>query len=66
MIGKQIADELAACGVKLVASLPDNWLMDVINTVEGTTGSSMFRSTARNPRSASAPAPIWARWARPR
>ena len=31
---KQIADELASCGVKLVASLPDNWLMDVINTVK--------------------------------
>jgi len=31
---KRIADELASCGVKLVASLPDNWLMDVINTVK--------------------------------
>jgi sulfopyruvate decarboxylase subunit alpha len=31
---KQIADELAACGVKLVASLPDNWVMDLINTIE--------------------------------
>ena len=35
MIGRQIADELATCDVKLVASLPDNWLMDVIRTVEG-------------------------------
>jgi sulfopyruvate decarboxylase subunit alpha len=32
-IGKRIADELASCGIKLIASLPDNWLMDVINTV---------------------------------
>jgi sulfopyruvate decarboxylase subunit alpha len=32
-IGKRVADELASCGVKLVASLPDNWLMDVISTV---------------------------------
>jgi sulfopyruvate decarboxylase subunit alpha len=33
-VGRQIADELAACGVKLVASLPDNWLMGVIDTIE--------------------------------
>jgi sulfopyruvate decarboxylase subunit alpha len=33
-IGKQIADQLASCDIKLVASLPDNWLMDVINTVQ--------------------------------
>ena len=31
---RRIADELASCGVKLVASLPDNWVMDVINTIE--------------------------------
>jgi sulfopyruvate decarboxylase TPP-binding subunit len=31
---KRIADELASCGVKLVASLPDNWVMDVIDTIE--------------------------------
>jgi sulfopyruvate decarboxylase subunit alpha len=30
-----IADELSACGVRLVASLPDNWLMDVIETIRG-------------------------------
>jgi sulfopyruvate decarboxylase subunit alpha len=29
----RIADELAGCGVKLVASLPDNWLMDLIETI---------------------------------
>jgi sulfopyruvate decarboxylase alpha subunit len=33
-IGVKIANELASCGVKLVASLPDNWLMGVINAVE--------------------------------
>jgi sulfopyruvate decarboxylase TPP-binding subunit len=33
--GKRIADELAACDVKLVASLPDNWLTDIINAVAG-------------------------------
>src|SRR5215831_5345500 len=34
-IGKRIADELAACGVRLVASLPDNWLTGVINAIDG-------------------------------
>jgi len=33
-VAKRIADELASCGVKLVASLPDNWLMGVIKQVE--------------------------------
>jgi sulfopyruvate decarboxylase subunit alpha len=33
-IGKRIADELAACGVRLVASLPDNWLTGVIDAVD--------------------------------
>jgi sulfopyruvate decarboxylase TPP-binding subunit len=33
-IASRIADELAACGVKLVASLPDNWLTGVINTLD--------------------------------
>jgi len=33
-IGKRIADELAACSVRLVASLPDNWLTGVIDAVE--------------------------------
>jgi sulfopyruvate decarboxylase alpha subunit len=32
-IAARIADELSSCGVKLVASLPDNWLMDVIETI---------------------------------
>ncbi len=30
---KRIADELSSCGVKLVASLPDNWLTDVIDAI---------------------------------
>ena len=33
-IGRRIADELAGCGVKLVASLPDNWLTGVIDAIE--------------------------------
>jgi sulfopyruvate decarboxylase TPP-binding subunit len=31
---KRIADELAACDVKLVASLPDNWLMGLISALD--------------------------------
>lgn len=34
-VAKRIADELAACDVKLVASLPDNWLMRLIKTIDG-------------------------------
>ena len=33
-IARGIADELAACGVKLVASLPDNWLTGVIDAID--------------------------------
>ena len=29
-----VADELASCGVRLVTSLPDNWLMDIIRTID--------------------------------
>jgi len=29
-IAQQILDQLAQCGVKLIASLPDNWVMNVI------------------------------------
>ena len=32
---KRIADELAECGVKLVASLPDNWISGLITHIEG-------------------------------
>ena len=34
-IGREIADELAACDVKLVASLPDNWLLGLITAIDG-------------------------------
>ena len=33
-IARAIAQELAGCGVKLIASLPDNWLIDLITTIE--------------------------------
>jgi sulfopyruvate decarboxylase subunit alpha len=33
-VAKEIADELADCGVKLVASLPDNWLMGLISALD--------------------------------
>jgi sulfopyruvate decarboxylase TPP-binding subunit len=33
-IARHVADELAACGVKLVASLPDNWLTGVIDALD--------------------------------
>jgi sulfopyruvate decarboxylase subunit alpha len=33
-MARQIADELAGCGVKLVASLPDNWLMGLITGLD--------------------------------
>jgi sulfopyruvate decarboxylase TPP-binding subunit len=33
-VARHIADELAACGVKLVASLPDNWLTGVIDALD--------------------------------
>jgi len=33
-VGRAIANELAACGVRLVASLPDNWLINVIDTID--------------------------------
>jgi sulfopyruvate decarboxylase TPP-binding subunit len=33
-IATRIADELAACGVKLVASLPDGWIAELIRTIE--------------------------------
>ena len=32
---RRIADELAACGVKLVASLPDNWISELLGVVDG-------------------------------
>jgi sulfopyruvate decarboxylase TPP-binding subunit len=32
-IAKLLADELASCDVKLVASLPDNWIAELIDTI---------------------------------
>ena len=33
-IARCIADQAADCGVELVASLPDNWMAEVIRTFE--------------------------------
>src|SRR3954453_23087451 len=33
-VAREIADELASCEVRLVASLPDNWLMGLIGIIE--------------------------------
>jgi len=33
-IARALADSLADCGVKLVASLPDNWITEVIDEVD--------------------------------
>ena len=33
-IAARIADEMASSGIELVASLPDNWIADLIETVE--------------------------------
>ena len=34
-IARRIADELAGCGVKLVASLPDNWISELLVHLDG-------------------------------
>jgi sulfopyruvate decarboxylase subunit alpha len=36
-VGHAIAEELAKCDVRLVASLPDNWLIGLINAIDGDT-----------------------------
>jgi sulfopyruvate decarboxylase subunit alpha len=33
-VAPRIAEELAKCNVKLVASLPDNWLMELIEAID--------------------------------
>jgi sulfopyruvate decarboxylase alpha subunit len=33
-IARRIADEIASSGIELVASLPDNWIADLIETVD--------------------------------
>jgi sulfopyruvate decarboxylase subunit alpha len=32
-IATRLADELASCGIKLVASLPDNWIAELIDKI---------------------------------
>ena len=32
-VAKRLADELASCDIKLVASLPDNWIAELIETI---------------------------------
>ena len=62
-VAARIADELAACGVKLVASLPDNWLTGVIDAVDR---DERFRAYPGQPGGSAIgllPAPIWAPWA---
>ena len=34
-VARRIADELADCGVRLVASLPDNWISGLIQSLDG-------------------------------
>jgi sulfopyruvate decarboxylase subunit alpha len=36
-VGHEIAEELAKCDVRLVASLPDNWLTGLITAIDGDT-----------------------------
>jgi sulfopyruvate decarboxylase alpha subunit len=33
-VARRIADEVADCGIELVASLPDNWIAELIATVD--------------------------------
>jgi sulfopyruvate decarboxylase subunit alpha len=33
-VARGIVDQLAACGVNLVATLPDNWITDLISTID--------------------------------
>ena len=44
-VARRIADELAGCGVKLVASLPDNWITSLITQYAG---DARFRHVAVN------------------
>ena len=34
-VARRIADELAGCGVKMVASLPDNWISELLVHLDG-------------------------------
>src|SRR5947207_15213309 len=44
-VARRIADELAGCGVKLVASLPDNWISELLVHLDG---DARFRHVAVN------------------
>src|SRR2546423_4325031 len=44
-VARRIADELAGCGVKLVASLPDNWISELLVHLDG---DGRFRHVAVN------------------
>ena len=44
-VARRIADELAGCGVKLVASLPDNWISGLISHLDA---DERFRHVAVN------------------
>src|SRR5262245_22751043 len=44
-IARRIADELAGAGVRMVASLPDNWIAELIHQIEG---DARFRHVAVN------------------
>lgn len=33
-VAKSLADELASCDIKLVASFPDNWIYELIETID--------------------------------
>ena len=33
-IARRVADQAADCGVELVASLPDNWMAEIIRTFD--------------------------------
>ena len=34
-VAARIADEVAASGISLVASLPDNWISELIRVIDG-------------------------------
>ena len=59
-IARRIADELAGAGVRMVASLPDNWITEVITKIDGDLASATCRSIAKSPPSDCAQAPTWA------
>jgi hypothetical protein len=63
-----IIEQVAEAGIKLVASLLDDWIADVIRASTVTRDSHMFRSTAKNWPLVFAPGPFseaflrWPSW----